>query len=83
MNLQDKEYYDALLEMFTDSKGWKYFVEEINKWYEGEEKNWHTVNSSDEFFMSKGKLQVLTYITNFEEVVKNHLRQAEEDNADV
>ena len=81
MTTQDKEFYDALLEMFTNSKGWKYFIEEIEKYRKAAQESWPSVGKSDEFFILKGNLQTLTYITNFEEMVRLHLD--EEDNADL
>ena len=82
MTQQDKEFYDALLEMFTNSTGWKYFIEEVNKWRTSAEQSWVNLEKAEDFYVTKGNLQTLNYVANFEQVVRNHLQQ-EEDSADV
>lgn len=83
MTHQDKEFYEALLEMFTNCSGWKHFIEEVEKWRDSAEKSWATIEKAEDFYVTKGNLQTLTYITNFESVVRNHLSQQEQDDADL
>ena len=83
MTEQDKEYYDALLEMFTNSKGWKFFQEEIKKFLDAASE-WEHLNDANEFFVRKGNLQTLTYISNYEAITRHNLDMIEnEANADV
>ena len=83
MTQQDKEFYDALLEMFTNSEGWKCFIEEVNKWRTSAEQSWVDIDRAEAFWVTKGNLQTLNYVANFEQVVRNHLNQEEDSLADV
>lgn len=82
MNQQDKEYYDALLEMFTNSKGWKLFQEDIKKFTDAAAQ-WEHLNTANEFFIRKGNLQTLTYVGNFEDITRTNLDNLEASDADV
>ena len=82
MTEQDKEYYDALLEMFTNSKGWKFFQEDIKKFLDAAAV-WENLNDANEFFVRKGNLQTLTYVNNFEAITRSNLDNLEVSDADV
>jgi hypothetical protein len=81
---EQKEYYDALDEMF-DTKGWRLFVEEATALiYQAqadalEQPSWDLVN------VLRGKAQTLAEIVNFEETstMQRAFLEEEDDDANV
>jgi len=75
--MSDK-YFEQAREMFL-TEGWKTFQEEVNEAIESCKVD--TINSADEFWLVKGRLQVLRQMAGYEAVMLAAEAQAEEDDA--
>lgn len=71
MKPEDQKYYDNYMDLFgTD--GWKQFVSDIKGTLDLAKDTATSLATSDEFFVRKGNVNTLSYITNFENIIENN-----------
>lgn len=76
MNLEDQKFFEACREMFM-SDGWKAFQQEIVNGIAAI--RIEACESADDFWMAKGRLQILHQIAGWESAVLAAEAQASED----
>ncbi len=74
-DLELQKYYDDQLTLFA-SEGWKDFIVKVEELYKGYN-NISAVNNEKDLFIVKGRLDILNWVLEWENLVKEAIEQNE------